>query len=381
MLHCSIHMRSSRVDRRGGDMARLGDIVKELGLHAGLAGGEPARPLRELDEFGDNPGALRMRVHIPQGLARGAPLVVVLHGCGQSASGYAEGAGWIALAERYGFAVLCPEQKRGNNVNLCFNWFQPQDVVRGSGEAASIASMVARVVADHAIDKERVFITGLSAGGAMAAALLAAYPELFAAGAIVAGLPYGAAEGVQEALSTMRAVPARTAAAWGERVRRAAPSATRWPKVAVWHGDADATVGPAAADALVLQWTDVHGVTRGETVATTSPRHRRTVWRGPEGDVRVEVHRIAGLGHGTPIAAAAPEGCGAPAPWILESGVSSSLEIARSWGVAGQARRADPRDAARVEAASPPPADRTAPSGVDVGQVISHALKKAGLLR
>ena len=119
---------------------------------------------------------------------RASALVVVLHGCGQTAAGYDFGTGWSTLAKRYGFALLMPEQQGSNNANTCFNWFNQGDVARGRGEAASIRQMIARMVADQKIDLHRIYITGLSAGGAMTSAMLAVYPEVFAGGAIVAGL-------------------------------------------------------------------------------------------------------------------------------------------------------------------------------------------------
>jgi poly(3-hydroxybutyrate) depolymerase len=120
--------------------------------------------LQELDRF-DNPGNLRGLFHVPAGLSGPAPLLVVLHGCTQNAGGYDQGAGWSRLADRHGFALLYPEQKRENNPNLCFNWYQRGDARRGGGEAASIAAMVAAMKARASIDSDRVFVTGLSAGG------------------------------------------------------------------------------------------------------------------------------------------------------------------------------------------------------------------------
>jgi poly(3-hydroxybutyrate) depolymerase len=96
----------------------------------------------EESDFGPNPGHLRLLRYIPPRLKRGAPLVVVLHGCGQTAAGYGMGAGWFQLAADYGFAVLAPEQRAINNPNTCFNWFQPIDTARDSGEAASIRRMI-----------------------------------------------------------------------------------------------------------------------------------------------------------------------------------------------------------------------------------------------
>jgi poly(hydroxyalkanoate) depolymerase family esterase len=364
-------------------MAGLADTVAQLVARARtLSALQPGDDLSAPNQsFGPNPGALQMRLHCPDGLGAGAPLVVVLHGCGQTAGGYAAGAGWLELADRYGFALLCPEQTRANNPNLCFNWFERGDVARDRGEAASIAQMVRFTLAEHRLDPARVFITGLSAGGAMTAAMLATYPELFAAGAVVAGLPFGAACGVQQALAAMRHIPELSSKAWGDKVRAAAPAPARWPKVSIWHGEADPTVTPAAGEALARQWCDVHGLTHGVHEATDLHRHAHQSWRRADGEIAVELHRIAGLAHGTPISTEGEDGCGAAAPWILEAGVSSSLHIARFWGLAStpprRHRAASP--ASKAHAGASPRAG--APVGADVGETIARALRSAGLMR
>src|SRR4051795_12642837 len=119
--------------------------------------------LTEGKDFGPNPGNLRMWSYVPDKLPVGAGLVVVLHGCQQNAAGYDHGAGWSTLADRFGFAVLYPEQQSANNPNNCFNWFVPGDPGRGGGEALSIRQMTQAMVARHGIDRKRVFVTGLSA--------------------------------------------------------------------------------------------------------------------------------------------------------------------------------------------------------------------------
>src|SRR5262245_49340717 len=153
----------------------------------------PADPsskyVREIQNFGSNPGALRMLTYLPSQAPAGSPLVVVLHGCTQTAAGYDRGAGWSTLADRYGFALLLPEQQRSNNPNGCFNWFNPEDVSRDCGEVYSIRQMIEQIAQEQNIDRQRIFVTGLSAGGAMTSAMLACYPEVFAGGAIVSGLP------------------------------------------------------------------------------------------------------------------------------------------------------------------------------------------------
>jgi poly(3-hydroxybutyrate) depolymerase len=161
----------------------------ELAVHARSVRPAVRSPLHEVTRFGTNPGNLRMFAFVPASLQSPRALVVVLHGCGQTAAGYDLGAGWSTLAKRYGFALLLPEQQVSNNANLCFNWFNTDDIARERGEACSIRQMIARMIVDHGVDQRRIFITGLSAGGAMTSVMLATYPEIFAGGAIIAGLP------------------------------------------------------------------------------------------------------------------------------------------------------------------------------------------------
>ena len=292
--------------------------------------------LTETAEFGSDPGALRMLSAIPAGLAAGAPLVVALHGCGQNAAEYDTGTGWSQLAERHGFAVLLPEQRRANNGHTCFNWFQPDDTARGEGETASIRQMIARCVADHRLDPARIFVTGLSAGGAMTAVMLATYPEVFAGGAIIAGLPYGAASSMQDAFTAMQNCPARPAAFWGDLVRAASPvRGPHRPAVSIWHGDSDQTVTQAAAQETLKQWLDVHGLALDDAVEDRVDGVRHRVWRGAGGTVPVESYAVPGLGHGIPITphAEGDRGVGQAMPFILDSMIPSTWHIARSWGL------------------------------------------------
>src|SRR5258705_1576009 len=141
--------------------------------------------LVETTGFGSNPGGLRMFPSVPHNLQPALALVVVLHGCGQTAAAYDLGAGWSTLAKHYGFALLMPQQQPFNNANGCFNWFNPEDTERDSGEACSIRQMIAHAVKEIGIDRERIFVTGLSAGGAMTSVLLAAYSRVFANGAMI----------------------------------------------------------------------------------------------------------------------------------------------------------------------------------------------------
>ena len=142
----------------------------------------------EVTTFGTNSGALKMFRYVPLGLPAGAPMVVAMHGCTQSAAAYDDEPGWVALADRWKFAVVLPEQQTSNNSSRCFNWFQGSDIGRGLGEALSIKQMVDQTKADLNSNPARTFVTGLSAGGAMTSVMLASYPDVFAGGAIMAGV-------------------------------------------------------------------------------------------------------------------------------------------------------------------------------------------------
>jgi poly(hydroxyalkanoate) depolymerase family esterase len=291
-------------------------------------------PLVETSGFGTNPGDLRMFSYVPDSLQPAPGLVVVLHGCGQTAAGYDLGAGWSTIAKHYGFALLTPEQQPSNNANACFNWFNPEDSARGRGEAQSIRQMIARMVREHKIDPHRIFVTGLSAGGAMTSVMLATYPEVFAAGAVIAGLPYGVATNVREALSGMFQSPARPAGALGDLVREASNHRGPWPKVSVWHGSADRTVNPANADEIVKQWLDVHQLPSAPMSEGTVDGYPRQIWWNADGETAVESYTITDMAHGTPLGTADnDERYGTQGAFLIEAGISSSYHIANFFGL------------------------------------------------
>jgi poly(hydroxyalkanoate) depolymerase family esterase len=299
-----------------------------------------ASRLTEVTGFGSNPGDLRMFVFAPSDLPKTTPLVVVLHGCTQNAAGYDLGAGWSALAERYGFALLMPEQKSSNNANVCFNWFLPQDTTRDSGEAYSIRQMIERASGDISIDHRRIFVTGLSAGGAMTSVMLATYPEIFAGGAIIAGLPYGIASNVQEALRGMFQSPSRAAGELGDLVRKASKHKGRWPKLSVWHGSADRTVNPSNADEIVKQWLDVHQLPATPMSEATVDGYPRQIWWNADGETVIESYTITNMSHGTPLGVAAnDERYGSEGALLIEAGISSSYHIAKFFGLTERIRQ------------------------------------------
>lgn len=311
------------------------DTMMRLGIF-GLAEDRKTAPhvdrLTDLAAFGTNPGFLQARVHFPPGLPTGAPLVVVLHGCSQTAAEYDQGAGWSTIADRYGFALLFAQQRRYNNPNLCFNWFSPEDSRRDSGEARSIFEMIDTVVGMRDLDRTRIFVTGLSAGGAMAMVMLAVYPEVFAGGAIIAGLPFGVATTPRQAFDRMRGHGGPAAADLGRIVEQASPHAGPWPMLSIWHGTADNTVSASNSAAILEQWRTLHGLGAAPTRSEVVDGHARRVWCDTEGCERIEAFTIRGMGHGTPLDTGLG-GCGQRGDYMLDVRVSSTKRIAGFWGL------------------------------------------------
>jgi poly(hydroxyalkanoate) depolymerase family esterase len=308
---------------------------KRLGAGSGKIAWRPARPsrLRELTNFGSNPGNLRMHVYVPDGVGPSPALVVALHGCTQTADSYDQGTGWSDLADRLGFILVFPEQQPANNPKNCFSWFLLGDTARDNGEALSIRHMIAKTVEKFGVDRSRIFVTGLSAGGAMASAMLATYPEIFAGGAIIAGLPYGSASSVQEAFEAMFNERAPSTRALGDVVRAASNHRGPWPKISVWHGTADTVVRPSNADHIIRQWLDVQKLPERPSGEEQIGRHTRRAWKDATGDTRLEAYSIAGMAHGVPLATAGADGFGLAGPFFLEAGISSTAVITRFWGL------------------------------------------------
>ncbi len=312
------------------------------GLLAGLllisAGPVRSGMPAEVREFGSNPGGLRMFQYRPETLRAPAALVVALHGCQQTALDYARQAGWLEQAERWGFMLLLPEQPSTNNGQRCFNWFEPDSIGRDQGETGSIRQMIARVQADQPIDPKRIYVAGLSAGGAMTAALLAVYPDVFAGGGIVAGIPYGCASGLISALRCQFLGRDLEPAEWGEWVRQATASTglkpTSGPLVSIWQGKSDWVVDADNAVELVEQWTALQNIDRRAVVEQSESGYSHRVYRDNAGQPRVELYLIGDMGHGQPIDPGPGQTqCGVAADYALPVGICASYRIVQFWGL------------------------------------------------
>ena len=221
--------------------------------------------------------------------------------------------------------------------------------------------------------RERIYVSELSAGGVMSMVMLAAYPDVFAGGAAIAGLPYGCASNVQEALACMFQGCTRPAEAWGGLVRAASGHHGPWPKLSVWHGTADTTVAPVNADEIIKQWTNVHRLDPKPSAAETIDGYPRQVWRGPTGEAVIESYTITSMAHGTPMSTRG-DVLGTPGPFLLDVGISSSYHIARFWGLTIQAMADGQKPADR-------PREGSTARPFSLGAVIKKALRAVGLLK
>ncbi|MBX3186112.1 MAG: PHB depolymerase family esterase [Labilithrix sp.] len=291
--------------------------------------------LKEVTGFGTNPGALKMFEYAPATLKPGAPAVLVLHGCTQGARD-ASTTGWTELADELGFLVVFPEQTTANNPLRCFNWAgeygDPANLQRGRGENQSLKEMVDKAIADHGSDPKRVFVVGFSAGGAEAAVALATWPDVFAGGATIAGVPYNCTTTYAEVSSCQKPGKNKTPAQWGALVKAAHPGfAGPYPRVSIWQGSADTIVGTANRTELVEQWTDVHGVAGAPAITDTVDGHAHAAWKDASGKIVVETYEIATMAHAVPISAT---GCGAPGAYASDKGICAARHVATFFGLA-----------------------------------------------
>jgi poly(hydroxyalkanoate) depolymerase family esterase len=334
-----------------GDMMRRVLILFAMAM---AASGAVAAEIREVpgSAIGSNPGNLQMFQYIPENLHATPALVVVLHGCKQNAVDYGNGAGWRQLADQWGFALLLPQQSPGNNPDHCFNWFNGDEAFdffwpgsdqdRDRGEALSIRQMVDLMKTRYGVDPHRIYVTGLSAGGAMTAVMLATYPDVFAGGAVIAGVPYKCTTNSWEALlscgvdiTNQGIFPTKnlTPVQWGSRVRNASSYHGPWPTVSIWQSTDDKTVNPDNARELLDQWTNVHGI--GKVMVQDKVKgFTHEMYRNATGAVMVERYLLTGLGHGTPIDPGhGADQCGTAGDFILAGKICSSYYIGKFWGL------------------------------------------------
>jgi len=240
-------------------------------------------------------GSRDYKVYVPSGAeGRALPLIVMLHGCTQHPDDFASGTGMNGLAEEHGFIVAYPGQPASANPSACWNWFHPAHQTRDGGEPSIIAGVARAVMAEFSVDGARVYVAGLSAGGAMAATMSATYPELFAAAGIHSGLPHGAAADVPSAFAAMRGTPNAGAS------RRRKSRAKGRVRTIIFHGADDKTVDPSNAEAILADLRAGLSELGRETLdkgVAGGRAYTRTVVTDARGVPHAECWAIDGLGH------------------------------------------------------------------------------------
>jgi feruloyl esterase len=261
-----------------------------------------AQDMPEIENFGKNPGNLRLFVHVPKELPEGnVPLVVVLHGCNQDAHGMMRLSGWNKLADENGFIIAYPEQKGTNNMNRCFNWFYGKDTELDKGEVASIHQVVEYMKKNYPVDGKHVCITGVSAGAAMAVTAAALYPGDYSAVASYAGGPFGSGN-IVSGVGSMFGWVDRKPWEWARRVREANDGYRgEYPKMVILQGTDDPVVNPNNANEIMEQWTGLHEIDRDSVSVQENfqdnPKVTRSSWSEGEKKELVVLYEFKGLGH------------------------------------------------------------------------------------
>jgi len=234
--------------------------------------------------FANAAGRRDYKLYVPASYSGApAPLVVMLHGCGQDPDDFAKGTGMNLLAEETGCLVLYPAQSSSANASRCWNWFSAVDQRRDQGEPSIIAGMTREAMRQHAVDPSQVYVAGLSAGGAMATIMGTLYPDLYAAVGVHSGLPFASAHDLPSALAAMK----------GDFRRAQAPG--RALPVIVFHGDRDTTVHPANGDELVRHLAQPGTAEPGRV--PDGHAYTRTLYPGMDGIIHAEHWLVHGAGH------------------------------------------------------------------------------------
>jgi poly(hydroxyalkanoate) depolymerase family esterase len=304
-----------------------------------VCGVAKSQTLTSIPSFGTNPGNLSMYTYNPSGIVGPAPIVVVLHGCTQTAQQAADQTGWNKLADTNKFYVIYPEQTVFNNGNRCFNWFLSGDQEKGQGENLSIKQMVDYMKNNFTIDNSKVFVTGLSAGAAMTEIACATYPEIYAGGAVLAGGPYKFATSVFDAASAMNGMVDKTPTEWSTLVFAQNPGYTgTFPKMAFFHGTSDAVVNINNLTESIEQWTAVHQIDQAIDATVINyagnPDVSMHSYRNNLNQELVASYIVSGFGHAIPIdVGACPQQGGQTATYAIDINFHSTWHAAHFFGL------------------------------------------------
>ncbi|WNC72249.1 PHB depolymerase family esterase [Thalassotalea psychrophila] len=294
-------------------------------ISASIFAQQPTEKFSQLNDFGSNPGELSASYFTSTKASK--LLVVLLHGCSQNGEQLAKQSGFLGLAKKHQFNLLIPQQSKNNNIQSCFNWFSPQDQQRNQGETLSLKQMVDTL--KTRTQATQVYIAGLSAGGAMASAMLVNYPNLFNAGAIISGIAYPCADNLTKAISCMRNGPSQTIKQLVQQSLTQNSEQKTWPRLSVWTGDKDNVVAPINALRIAQQWASLSGI-------GTKPKkfkhdgYQQKQWRNSTGELLVELFQVTDMGHGIAINDSIENGSEAT-PFLLKAPLSAANEIVKFW--------------------------------------------------
>lgn len=295
--------------------------------------------LSEITDFGNNPGNLKMFIHSSKKDTNKLPLVIVLHGCGQKAKDVSELTGWNKLADHNNFFVLYPQQKIWNNPNLCFNWFNNQDIEKGQGECESIFQMISFIINHYAIDNNRIYITGFSAGAAMSVVMTATHPELFQYGAIFAGGAYKIATNPIDGVKALLGKKYISIEQLISDVKEQNPKYKgQYPALIVYQGFNDPVVNYKNAAFIVNQWT---GINNSDSIPDKKERPfmgiddiSRTEYTDTLGRITVILYEVKNLGHRLMIKPGKNENEGGQTGIFgVNKGFHSTYQTAKEFGI------------------------------------------------
>lgn len=284
----------------------------------------------EFQNFGDNPGGLQASYYAPEkidSMTTPPALVVLLHGCAQQAETLAQQSGLLSLAKQRKFALLLPQQALSNNIKRCFNWYSAEDFTKNKGETLSIKNMITSL--KQKISSDNVYIIGLSAGGAMASSMLVNYPDLFTAGAVVAGIPFPCADGLITGISCMRNGPSQTVDELVSLIEKISPDQTYWPKLSIWTGENDSIVNPLNATMLAQQWVQLSKV-MSKSIMNKETGYNITRWSDDVSEIQVELVEVKGQDHGIMVNPKVAHG-GEASDYVLAAPLSTAMHVVELW--------------------------------------------------
>ncbi len=297
--------------------------------------------LEKVNKFGNNPGKLDLFVHPPKNLesVKGRSLVVVLHGCNQTALAIAKQSGWCDLADTFQFMTIFPQQRSANNPNLCFNWFREADAYGEEGEAASVRAMIEYTCRTYGLDSQSVFVYGVSAGAMMTSSLLTMHPNEFKAGAVLAGGPFIPGLSAIERMKIFSSKRNLENTDWVVPVRNFSPSNKSWPKLLVLHGQRDFVVSPENAKILKQQWLDLNGVNTPNVIVedafSGNPLVQKSSFLNTENNVVVILYEMQEIGHALPIdPGPLPKQGGQKGVFAVDKDFFSTYYILKDFGLA-----------------------------------------------